>query len=103
MNGSDRVKEFFNAVVEDWTPTPARSSVRLIFAPFSSDEEISRLCSTVISDAELKRSDKFLELNHRNNFLQRRAFRRYCAAVAFGSSKTDLGQIVFKETDEGYP
>jgi 4'-phosphopantetheinyl transferase len=103
MNESDRVREFFNGVVEDWTPTPAPSSVRMIFAPFSADEEISRVCSTVISDDEKMRSERFLKADHRNHFLQRRAFRRYCAAVALGSPNADLGQIVFDETDEGYP
>src|SRR5678816_2561425 len=102
-DANERVSEFFRSVVEDWTPAAARPSAQMLFAPVSSDENVSRICSTVLTDAERSRADNFLTDGDRNNFIQRRAFGRFCAALALGSSSTPLSQIVFDETDEVRP
>jgi len=102
-DANERVSEFFRSVAEDWTPAAARSAAQMLFVPVSSDENVSGICSTVLTDAERRRADNFSTDGDRNNFIQRRAFRRFCAALALGSSSTPLSQIVFDETDEGRP
>jgi 4'-phosphopantetheinyl transferase len=100
---SERVSEFFRSVAQDWTPTAARSSANILFAPVSSDENVSRWCSTILSDAERKRADSFLADVYKTHFTQRRAFRRFCAALAVGSPDAPLSQMSFDETEEGKP
>jgi len=103
VEGSDRVNDFFRSVVEDWTPAAARQAAHVLFAPVSLDQDLLLSCETVLSDSELRRADNFLSGDHRNHFIQRRAFRRFCAANALGSPSTSLSQIVFEETEEGRP
>src|SRR5688572_1771885 len=103
VNDSDRVNGFFQTVVQDWTPSAARPAARVLFAPISLDDDVLRSCSTVLSDAELRRADNFLAEDHKNHFIQRRAFRRFCAGLALGSIGTSMSEIVFEETEEGRP
>jgi 4'-phosphopantetheinyl transferase len=103
MNDSDIVNDFFGVVVEDWTPAAARRTARVLFAPVSFDQRVLRSCSVILSAAEVLRADNFLSENDRNHFIQRRAFRRFCAALALGSPGTSLPQIGFEETEEGRP
>jgi 4'-phosphopantetheinyl transferase len=102
-DNNELVTEYFRTVVQDWTPVDACSSIRMLFAPVSSDDDISRSCLSVLSDAELESADKFLTDFDRNHFIQRRAFRRFCAALATGSPSTRLSQITFDETAKGRP
>src|SRR4029077_20127833 len=77
-------------------------TARLLYAPVSSDAETSRRCASVLSDTELERSDCFVTEDLKTHFKQRRAFRRYCGALALGSQRP-LSRIVFKETEKGRP
>ncbi|HRI03182.1 MAG TPA: 4'-phosphopantetheinyl transferase superfamily protein [Pyrinomonadaceae bacterium] len=99
---SDRVKTMFTKSTQDWTPSSAEHEAFVLFAPVSPDPETSRLCSSILSDAELKRAERFLTLDGREHFLQRRAFRRHCGAIAVGTHEP-LSQIVFEETEKGRP
>jgi 4'-phosphopantetheinyl transferase len=56
----------------------------------------------MLSDTELERADRFTLQADRTLFKQRRAFRRFCGALAFGSPQR-LSQIVFDETENGCP
>ncbi|MGF1621022.1 MAG: 4'-phosphopantetheinyl transferase family protein [Rhodomicrobiaceae bacterium] len=104
MNRHDdsRVKDLFSASVRDRTPAPVRHEVSVLYAPASSDGEVTSRCASVLSDGELERAGRFLTEASRAGFIQRRAFRRYCAASALGASQP-LSQFDFKETEKGRP
>ncbi len=74
----------------------------MLYAPISRDPEASKRCASVLSDAELLRSDRFVTKEGKAQFKQRRAFRRYCGAFVLGSPGS-LSEIVFEETDKGRP
>ena len=100
---SDRITDYFRATVQDFTPSSARDEARVLFAPASFDPEVVESFSSILSDAELGKAGTFLTAEHKNRFIQRRAFRRFCAALALGSSESSLSHLVFEETDEGRP
>ncbi len=99
---SDRIKDFFGARACDLTPASARHAAHVLCAPISRDPEISRYCTSVLSDSELLRADRFFAEYDKVQFKQRRAFRRFCGATALGSSNP-LSQIDFEETEKGRP
>ncbi len=99
---SDWVMETFAAGGRDWTPAPARQAAYVLYAPLLRDREASRRCASILSDAELRRVDRFLLEDAKANFVQRRAFRRYCGAMALGALRP-LSEIDFRETEEGRP
>ena len=99
---SDRIADLFAAGSHDLTPASARHAATVLFAPVSRDPEVTRLCASVLSDAELRRGDRFVREYDRAQFQQRRAFRRFCGATVLGSSRP-LWQIVFEETENGRP
>lgn len=99
---SRRVSERFAARAEDWLPAPERAGTRVLFVPLLSEPQALEDCRAVISRAELQRSTRFLRGDDGDHFVQRRAFRRYCASVATGSS-LPLSEIGFDETDKGHP
>jgi phosphopantetheinyl transferase len=101
-NDSDWVNDLFAAGARDWTPVAARHAAYVLYAPVSRDPEVSRRCSSFLSDAELRRADLFLTEDSKAQFRQRRAFRRYCGARVLGSPRP-LSQIVFQETEKGRP
>jgi phosphopantetheinyl transferase len=103
LDHSQRITDHFRGAVQDWTPAAARHSASVLFAPASFDDEVSEYCSTMLSESELERVEGFLSEDHKKHFIQRRAFRRFCAAVALGSTGTSLSQIIFEETNEGRP
>jgi 4'-phosphopantetheinyl transferase len=74
----------------------------VLYAPVSGDSEVSRLCASVLSDAELQRADRFAAEDDKARFEQRRAFRRFCGATAL-ESRQSLSEIVFEETENGRP
>jgi 4'-phosphopantetheinyl transferase len=100
--GSDRVEDRFAVSVEDWTPAAAPEAVRVLFMPVLSGSEVVDQCRVVLSEAELGRSAKLIRHEDRAHFLQRRAFRRFCGALAGGSSRP-LSVVDFDETDKGRP
>jgi phosphopantetheinyl transferase len=101
-NDSDWVNDLFAAGARDWTPVAARHAAYVLYAPVSRDPEVSRRCSSFLSDAELRRADLFLTEDSKAQFRQRRAFRRYCGARVLESPRP-LSQIVFQETEKGRP
>lgn len=99
---SDRVKSHFAASSRFLTPAAALHAVRLLYAPVSPDPEVTRLCWSVLSDAELQRADRFIKQGDKDLFIQRRAFSRFCGATALGTLQS-LSRIEFKETENGRP
>ena len=99
---SDRIADLFAMGSRDLTPASARHTAYVLYAPISRDPEVSRYCTSVLSDTELQRADRFVNEYDKAEFKQRRAFRRFCGATALGWSRP-LSQIVFEETENGRP
>jgi 4'-phosphopantetheinyl transferase len=99
---SDRIKDLFAASSRDLTPASARHAAHVLYAPVSSDPEVSSRCASVLSETELERADRFACEDDKARFEQRRAFRRFCGATALGSSPP-LSEILFEETENGRP
>ena len=97
-----RVYQHFAANSRELTPAPLRHAARLLYAPVSIDPEVTRRCASVLSDTELQRAGRFAIQGDKALFIQRRAFRCFCGALALGSSQP-LSQIDFKETENGRP
>ena len=101
-NISIQICEHFAANSREMTPAPVRHAAHLLYAPVSIDPEVTKRCASVLSDTELQRSRRFATQGDKALFNQRRAFRRFCGALALGSSQP-LSQIVFEETENGRP
>jgi phosphopantetheinyl transferase len=99
---SQWVTNLFAASTSDWTPVQSDNTVRVMYAPVSSDPEASSRCASVLSASELERAERFVTDDNRANFIQRRAFRRYCGALAIGAA-CPLSRIIFQETANGRP
>lgn len=99
---SEWVAELFAAGVRDCTPVSASHAARVLYAPIWRDTEAARRCASVLSAAELERAARFVTEEGRAHFQQRRAFRRYCGALALGSNRP-LSRIVYAETEKGRP
>jgi len=99
---SDRVKNLFTASSRFLTPAAIRHAAQVLYAPVSHDPEVTGLCSSVLSDAELQRADRFRTQSDKALFIQRRAFRRFCGALVLGTSQP-ASQIDFSETENGRP
>ena len=99
---SDRIAYHFATGSRELTPVSVRYAAYLLYAPVSRDPEVSNHCTSVLSDTELRRADRFVNEYHKTQYIQRRAFRRFCGAIALGSSQP-LSQIVFEETENGRP
>jgi phosphopantetheinyl transferase len=99
---SELVNDYFTANSRDLTPVSVRHVTRLLYMPFSTDQEVTRSCQSILSDIELERADRFALHGDRALFKQRRAFRRFCGALALGSDRF-LSQIVFDQTENGRP
>jgi 4'-phosphopantetheinyl transferase len=98
----DWVSDLFAASTSDWTPMSVKSMSCVLYAPFSNQPEVSRRCAEVLSDDELMRAGRFIAQDDRAHFIQRRAFRRYCGALAVGAQGS-LSQIDFGEEENGRP
>jgi phosphopantetheinyl transferase len=94
------VTDKFESTSCDWT-CPAFAD-RVLYVAVSADHETTARCASVLSDVELRRADEFITDEGRAQFIQRRAFRRYCGALAIGS-QDPLSKIVFEETENGRP
>jgi 4'-phosphopantetheinyl transferase len=99
---NDRTRAYFTDGARDVTPAAVQDAARVLYVPFADDPEISRHCASVLSDVELQRAARFVAERDRDRFRQRRAFRRFCGAIARGSS-APLSQIHFEDTDSGRP
>lgn len=98
----DRVSELFAAGACDWTPAGAGHAVRVLYAPVMRDALATSRCAHVLSNAEVRRAERFVTEEGKALFTQRRAFRRYCGALALCSWRP-LEQINFEETAQGRP
>ncbi len=99
---SKRIYDLFAGSSSDLTPAPVRHAAYVLYAPVWRDPEVSRHCASVLSDTELLRANRFVNEFDKAQFIQRRAFRRFCGATVLGSSQP-LSQIVFEETVNGRP
>jgi len=98
----DWVSDLFAASTRDWTPVSVKSLVCVLYAPYSSQPEVSSSCAEVLSADELMRAGRFMAQDDRTHFIQRRAFRRYCGALAVGAHGS-LSQLDFGEEENGRP
>ena len=101
-DNSKLIADLFTTYSRDVTPASARHAAFVLYAPVLRDPEVSMHCASVLSDTELRRADRFTNEYHKIQYLQRRAFRRFCGATALGSSRL-LSQIIFEETKSGRP
>jgi 4'-phosphopantetheinyl transferase len=99
---ADWTSDHFAASSRALTPAPVRHAVQLLYVPVSPDPEVTKRCASVLSDTELQRAGRFAAPGAEALFKQRRAFRRFCGALALGSSQP-LAQITFKKTQNGRP
>ena len=99
---SEVVNNYFVANSHDLTPVTVRHFTRLLYMPVSTDQEVTRSCESILSDTELEKADRFALQGDRTLFKQRRAFRRFCGALALGSGRL-LSQINFDQTENGRP
>lgn len=74
----------------------------MIYVPASLKPSIIAKCETVLSPSELTVADELFDQTSRGQFILRRAFRRYCAAIAT-DDRGPLASISFSETDKGQP
>jgi len=102
QEGVDRVSDLFAASTSDWTPMSAKSSVSVIYAPFSSQTGVSSWWAEVLSGAEQMKASRFIAQDDMAHFIQRRAFRRYCGMLAVGALGP-LSRIDFAEKENGRP
>jgi 4'-phosphopantetheinyl transferase len=102
MGAGERIREHFSARSVDWTPAPMRHIARVLYAPLSDDPEITGRCKSVLSETEQDRARRFASPSDRASFVQRRAFRRYCASLAAGHRRP-MSQMTFSETEKGRP
>jgi phosphopantetheinyl transferase len=102
MADSDLINTLFGACARDLTPSSRRPAARVFYVPVSTDVEVTRICSSILSTTELQRADRFATQNLRALFIQRRAFRRFCGARVLGTSKP-LSKIAFNKTENGRP
>ena len=96
------VMDHFAASSYDLTPASVGNAVHVLYVPVSHSPEVTRHCESILSVAELQQADRLVRQGDKALFKQRRAFRRYCASTALGSS-LPLSQIVFEETEKGRP
>jgi 4'-phosphopantetheinyl transferase len=99
---SERVRNLFAATARDLTPKFARSTCQVLYAPMSRSEDVSGKCRSVLSVTEQQTAARIVAIDGRGLFEQRRAFRRYCGAIAVGSA-TPLSRIHFEATTKGRP
>ncbi len=101
-NDCDWVNKHFTASSFDITPQSVRHAAQLLYVPVSSNPEVTKYCASVLSDAELQTAGRFAAQGDKDLFIQRRAFRRYCGALALGLTRP-LSQVIFEETENGRP
>jgi len=99
---SEWVQDYFDASSVDLTPSNLRHEVQILFVPTMHDASTAARFGAILFDAERARASRFRKIEDKTHFLQRRAFRRYCAVRAVGISGP-LSQIAFAETDKGRP
>ena len=100
-DNSETVSRSFDASAVDLTPASVDGEVHVLYSPVVRNADFLDRCAAVLSDGEIERGDSFVVDTERDLFIQRRAFRRYCATKAVGPSP--LSQFSFSETQKGRP
>jgi len=101
-DNSKQIIDHFESSSRNWTPASCRQDVHMLYAPVSNDLEVTRHCVSILSASERQRADRFVAQHDQALFIQRRAFRRFCAALALGSPEY-LTKVIFSETESGRP
>ena len=96
------VKDCLSARSRDITPAAVCDATQVLYAPINNNPEFTRACALLLSESELRRSERFARAADRSLFLQRRAFRRFCGAQLLGNSQS-LSRVNFVETENGRP
>jgi phosphopantetheinyl transferase len=78
------------------------AEVTLMLAPFHADDALSAACERLLAPAERERAGRLATADVRRRFVQRRAFRRYAAALATGS-QASLASLDFATEPKGRP
>jgi phosphopantetheinyl transferase len=99
---SNQVIDFFSGHAHQCTPASAGPMVTVLSMAALHDPGFTQRCACVLSEPERAKADAFLTADLRARFLQQRAFRRYCGALATGSPRP-LAQIEFTTTVKGRP
>ena len=99
---NQELRDYFLARTSDLTPNGARRNSSVLYAPFSDTGDVFKLCISVLTEPERQHMARLATGGLRSAFAQRRAFRRFCAAVALGDGG-DLSEIVFDLTEKGQP
>jgi phosphopantetheine--protein transferase-like protein len=99
---SNELIELFARHARDCTSASAGSVATVLFMPSLHDPSFTERCACVLSENERVQADAFMTADLRERFLQQRAFRRYCGALATGSLRP-LSQIEFTTTVKGRP
>mgnify|MGYP001824601938 FL=1 len=95
-------RAYFSAYARDLTPDAMKGVARLLYVPVIDDPEVTLHCSLLLSRQEQERASRFALPADEALFIQRRAFRRYCGAVAIESTQP-LSTIEFVKTENGRP
>lgn len=96
------VRAHFAACTRDRTPSSAGNTVQVLFAPFSHSEALTSACASVLSEAERLRLERIARQQQRTEFVQRRAFHRFCGATALCRLR-QVSEVDFAETVNGRP
>ena len=99
---TESINNYFTACTRNLTPASAGHAACVMYAPVSLDPDVSRMCASVLSPAELIRAECFVSPFDKAGFEQRRAFRRFCAATATGALRS-LSRLDFEEAEKGLP
>ena len=94
---SDSVHAYFRANARNVAPASLAVPVSVLFAPASTSTEVTSLCAALLSEEERQAASKLLTDELRARFVQRRAFRRFCAASAGAEQPLDAIEFAFTE------
>ena len=99
---NESLERFFEASVQELRPTDLGSHISILFMPAQHGGPPADFFGSVLSSAELSRAERFKAIADKVGFLQRRAFRRFCGAIALGVSRP-LSQVDFATMGKGRP
>lgn len=92
----------FNPHVRNVTPPGLGPEVTVLYLPFRAESCDADRFATVLSSSEIDRAARFSDVGDRLRFLERRAFRRYCAMLILGREEA-LCDFCLAERPAGQP
>jgi len=99
---SRQVFDHFASSSVDLTPPTAPAATRVLYAPVAFNARLLSQCASILSESERQRAGRFATDELRAGYLQRRAFRRFCGALALKSG-VSLSRVEFSENGQGRP